>query len=214
MHRMLGLALAVTMASAGAAFADKAANAFIDPAKLLGGTAGFTNAHSTNLLAKTFSVGSAKTSGCKVKVQFKGLSGFISGEKMICLAGADACIAADPLPCSGGFGNSIVLHVPYDGVSLKAQTKADFGDVDCGKATDAVSTNTSMHCYKFDTGYDPATLCSGGGGLWVPNPTFVPGEEAIDGLVGLCQYFVSGARLPAPATPLVARDGLATPLKP
>jgi hypothetical protein len=211
MRRIIVLAFVAAIVSASAAHADKSASAFIDPAKLLGGTAGFTNANTSNLLAKTYSVGAAKTSGCKVKVQFKGLSGFADGEKMICLAGADSCIAADPMPCAGGFGNSIVLHVPYSSLSLKAGTKADFADVDCGIATNAVSTNSSIHCYKWDAGYDPDAACTG---LWIPNATFVPGSEAIDGMVGLCQYFVAGSRLPAPATPLVARDGLATPVKP
>jgi hypothetical protein len=132
---------------------------------------------------------------------------------MICLAGADACIAADPLPCGAGFGNSIVLHSIYSSLSLKSGTKADFADVDCGVATDATATNTTIFCYKFDGGYDPAALCGGGGGLWIANDTFVPGGEATDGLVGLCQYFVGGARLPAPGTGLVARDGVSTPDK-
>jgi hypothetical protein len=42
------------------------------------------------------------------KIQFKGLSGFVDGEKLLCLAGAEA----NPVG-AGFFGNSIVLHVPY-----------------------------------------------------------------------------------------------------
>jgi hypothetical protein len=213
MRRIIVLALAAAVASASGARADKTASAFIDPATVHGGTNGFSNANSTNLAAKTYSVGAAKQSGCKMKIQFKGLSGFVGGEKMICLAGADACIAANPIPCGGGFGNTIVLHVPYSSLSLKAATKADFADVDCGVATDATATNATVSCYKFDGGYDPAALCPGGGGLWIPNDTFVPGGEATDGLVGLCQYFTPSTRLPAPGSALVARDGVSTPKK-
>ena len=212
MRRMIVLALAATMCTFGMARADKSANAFVDPATEHGNTNGFENANSTNLVAKTYSVGAAKVSGCKMKVQFKGLHGFVDGEKLICLAGADACIAADPLPCSGGFGNSIVLLVPYSGISLKAQTKADFSDIGCG-ATDATSINSGMTCYKFDAGYaaDPSAACAG---LWIPNDTYVPGSEAVDGMVGACQFFTAGTRMTPPGTGIVARDGISTPFKP
>ena len=213
MRRIVVLALAAAVFSAGAARADKTAQAFIDPATKRGNPAGFENAWNGNLVAKTYSVGAAKQSGCKIKLQFKGLHNFADGEKMICLLGADACIAAHPNPCAGGFGNSVVLHVPYSALSLKAGTKADMADVDCGVASDATATNTSAFCYRFDNAYDPVNACPGGGGLWIPNPTFVGGAEATDGLVGLCQYFTPGTRLPAPASALVARDGVSTPDK-
>jgi hypothetical protein len=194
MRRIIVLALAAAIVSASGARADKAANAFIDPATLLGNTNGFTNANSANLAAKTYSVGAAKTSGCKLKLQFKGLSGFVDGEKMICVAGADACIAVPPIPCSGGFGNSIVIHAPYSALSAKAGTKADLGAIGCG-GTDATATDSSIACYKFDALYDPAALCTGSAGAWLANPDFDPLSTATDGLVGLCQWFTVDTRL-------------------
>ena len=224
MRKIIVLAFAATIVvSASAARADKSANAFIDPSRVDGGTNGFSNAYCAlsagvctgNVPTKTYSVGAAKQSACKLKVQFQRLSGFADGEKMICPAGADACIATPPLACAGtGPGTTIVLHVPYSSLSLKAATKADTADIGCASA-DAISTNTSIHCYKWDGGYNPVTTCSGQGGSWMANPNFVVGGEATDGLVGLCQWILGpGTRLTPPGTGLVARDGLSTPAKP
>ena len=210
---ILALAASACMLSAGMARADKSAQAFVDPSSLLGNANGFTNANSANLAAKTYSVGAAKQSGCKMKLQFKGLSGFVDGELMICLAGADACITS---PCNlSNFGNSIVVLPKYSSLSLKSGTKADFADVGCG-ATNAVATGASVECYKYSAPYIAgiAATCNGGGGTWLPNPTFVAGGEATDGLVGLCQWFAppnGGNRLTPPGTGLVAINGVATP---
>jgi hypothetical protein len=210
MRKTMIVALAAAVAlSAGAARADKTAQAFADPSAT--GANGFHNLYSGNKLAKTYSVGAAKASGCKIKVQFKGLTGLASGDKLICILGADACIIPPPADCTGlRFGNSVVTLVPYDTVLGKGATKVDTRDVGCG-GVDASATNADITCYKPNIAYDPATQCAGQGGLWVPNPTFIPGTEATDGSPGLCQWFVPGSqRLAGPGTGVVAVDGIST----
>lgn len=210
--RVAGLVGAVLF-SAATARADKTAEAFVDPSSLAGGAFGFKNAIASNFAAKTYSVGALKQSGCKLKFQFKGLTGFADGEKMICLAGADANLAAFPLPTTPSvwFGNTIVVHVPYSTLTLKAASKADPADIGCG-GPDATAINASTSCYKWSATYNPATTCAGQGGLWLANLTFVTGQELTDGLVGVCQWFnpAGGERLTPPATGLVARDGVTT----
>jgi hypothetical protein len=210
---ILALAAAVAL-SAGAARADKAANAFVDPTST--GAQGFKNVYSGNKLAKTYSVGGAKTSGCKIKVQFKGLTPpTANGDLLICLLGADACIVPPPGDCTGTrFGNTVVGLVPYDTVLKKGGTKLDTGPIGCG-GVDATATNTDITCYRPNGAYNPSTQCAGQGGVWLPNPDFVPGEEGTDGLLGLCQWFVAGSqRLAGPGTPIVAVDGVSTPAPP
>jgi hypothetical protein len=215
---ILGFTTAILMICAGAARADKTAQALIDPLYVSGSPSptGFINASNTcspppgTCVKNVPTVGSVKQSGCKLKILIKGLTLFADLEEMICLAGADACIANPGIPCGAGFGNTVVARVPFSTLTLKAQTKADFTDIGCG-ATNATATNTSMRCYRDDLAYDPELLCSGSLGLWTNNDTFVPATPATDGLVGHCQYFTPGTRLAPPATALVARDGVSTP---
>jgi len=218
---ILALAAAVAL-SAGAARADKAANAFADPTGT--GANGFVNVYSGNKLAKTYTVGGAKTSGCKIKVSFKGLRPpTANGDKLICLLGADACIVPPPGNCTGTrFGNTVVGIVPYDTILGKGGTKLDVGDIGCG-GTDASAINADITCYRPNAAYSvstntpgsPAAQCAGQGGTWLPNPDFVPGAESTDGLVGLCQWFVPGSqRLTGPGTPIVVVDGVSTPAPP
>jgi hypothetical protein len=211
MRKTMIVALAAAVAlSAGAARADKSANAFVDPTST--GTNGFHNLYSGNKLAKTYSVGAAKTSGCKIKIQFKNLTGLAPGDKLICLAGADACIVPPPGSCTGvRFGNTIVALLPYDPTLGKGGTKLDTRDIGCG-GVDASATGSSIACYK-PGAYNPVTQCGADGGVWINNDTFAPGAEGSDGLLGLCQWFNPGVpnRLTPPGTGLVASDGVSTP---
>lgn len=219
---MLVVLAAAVALSAGAARADKGAEPFVDPSST--GANGFVNVYSGNKLAKTYSVGGAKTSGCKIKISFKGLRPpTANGDKLICILGADACIVPPPGSCTGvRFGNSVVSLVPWDGVLLKGGTKVDTGGIGCG-GVDASATNADVTCYRPNAAYSvttntpgsPAAQCGAQGGTWLPNPDFVPGEEASDGLLGLCQWFVPGSqRLAGPGTAVVAVDGISSSAPP
>lgn len=221
--KLLALAATVCWLSAGVAQADKSANAFVDPSST--GANGFKNVYSGNKVAKTYSVGAAKQSGCKIKLQFKGLTSppTNNGDKLICLLGADACIVPPPGDCSGvRFGNTIVALVPYDTTVRKGGTKLDttiFEPAGCG-ALDATATNATITCYRPNAAYSvtstdpgsPGEQCGAQGGVWFPNPEFVPGAEKVDGLLGLCQWFAPGSqRLTGPGTGVVAVAGVSTP---
>jgi hypothetical protein len=223
MRKTLVVALAAAVAlSAGAARADKSTQAFVDGSST--GANGFKNVYSGNKLAKTYSTGSAKASGCKIKISFKGLQApTANGDKLICLLGADACLVPPPGNCNGTrFGNTVVALVPWDGTLLKGGTKIDTGPIGCG-GVDASAVNADVTCYRPNAAYSvntntpgsPVAQCAAQGGTWINNADFVPGEEGTDGLLGLCQWFVPGSqRLTGPGTGVVCVDGVSTPAPP
>ena len=222
MRKTMLVALAAAVAlSAGAARADKTTEAFTDPTST--GANGFKNVYSGNKLAKTYSVGSAKASGCKIKIQFKGLGApTANGDKLICLLGADACIVPPPGDCTGArFGNTVVALVPYDTVLKKGSTKVDTGPLGCG-LVDASATGADITCFRPDAAYGVTTntvgsaadQCETAGGTWAPNNDFVSGEEATDGLLGLCGFANEGDRLAGPGSGIVAVDGISTSAPP
>jgi hypothetical protein len=204
MRKSIGLiataALALT-ASIGWT-ADKVASSYVDTTSLSGGSAGFTNGISTNA---TYSTGSSKSSSCKIKIQFKGVTGLSDGDELICLPGAD--VKAVSLP-PGGAGNSVAMTVVYSALTGKAQGKADLrkieGGLGCG-SQDAISYNGELDCYLPDAGYDAEAACAG---IWL-----APDATSTDNLLGICQGVVPGFRIGTPASALLAEQGSTNPEK-
>jgi hypothetical protein len=205
MRKGIGLiAAAALAAAAGTGWAgDKIASSFVDNTSLSGGSNGFTNGISTNLV---YSVGASKSASCKLKVQFKGLAGLSEGDLLICLPGADVRAAGLP---AGGAGNSVVMNVKWTALTGKGIGKADLRNLalGCG-STDSVSWNGEMDCYLPDPGYNPATQCGADGGLWL-----APIDVDKDNLLGICQGAVLGFRITPPGSGLLAVQGGTNPLK-
>jgi len=205
MRKGIGLIAAAALAvAAGTGWAgDKQGNSFVDISSLSGGSNGFTNGISTNLV---FSVGASKSSSCKLKVQFKGLTGLSDGDLLICLPGADVKAAGLP---AGGAGNSVVMNVEWTALTGKGIGKADLRNfaLGCG-STDAISWNGELDCYLPDGAYNPATQCGSDGGLWL-----APTDPTKDNILGICQGAVLGFRITPPSSGLLAEQGGTNPLK-
>jgi hypothetical protein len=185
------------IAFAGVAWAggDKAQTAFADVSSIDGGAHGFSNGVSS---------GSSKTTGCTTQIQMKGLSGVNAGDMVICTGSADVLASALP---AGGAGNSVVWRVPAKAGAIKIKSSVAIITVagqHCGSAK-AISFNAETRCYKDDPGYDPAAACAtipAPGALWVAAPTNTTG------LLGLCQGFALGDRIPPPSSGEIARTGM------
>lgn len=205
MRKGIGMiaAAALTVAAGTGWAGDKESSSFVDNTSLSGGSNGFTNGISTNLV---FSTGSSKASACKVKVQFKGLTGLSDGDELICIPGAD--VLGGPLP-PGGAGNSVVMNVVWTALTGKGLGKADLRNfaIGCG-AVDAVNWNGELNCYLPDGAYNPATQCASDGGIWL-----APLDPDKDNLLGICQGVVLGFRITPPGSGLVAIHGSTQPLK-
>jgi hypothetical protein len=193
------------LTASGSIAGDKIGSSFVDNTSLSGGSNGFTNAISTNAV---YSVGASKSAACKLKVQFKGLTGLSDGDLLICLPGAD--VKATGLP-AGGAGNSVAMTVKWTALTGKALGKADLrniaGGLGCG-SVDSISWNGELDCYLPDGGYNAATQCASDGGLWL-----APADPTKDNLLGICQGVVLGFRLTPPGSGLLAVQGSTNPLK-
>lgn len=198
-------ALVVGLMTSASLAADKIGSSFVDNTSLSGGSNGFTNGISTNLV---FSTGASKSASCKLKVQFKGVAGLSDGDALICLPAAE--VKAAGLPASGA-GNSVVMEAVYSTLTLKAQGKADLtniiGGLGCG-STDAISWSGEMDCYLPDGSYNAATQCGSDGGIWL-----APDDPTKDNLIGICQGVALGFRITPPSSGLLAVQGSTNPLK-
>ncbi len=127
-------------------------------------------------------------------------------QPIVCLVGSDAFLSILP---GGAFGTTVVFAGAFDSRG-KLRLRADLRSIGCGAVTETLSLNRSFSCYATDVGsYDPASACGAAGMLWVaPDPS-----APADALVGICQALSpgTGERLPPPAAPLVAADGLFLP---
>ena len=206
MRKSIGLfaAAALVVAASTSWAGDKSGEAFVDTSSLAGGSNGFTNGISTNLV---YSTGASKSAACKIKVQFKGLTGLADGAELICIGSADVKASIFP----AGAGNSALLTAVWDQLTGKALGKADLrrvaGGVGCG-SLDAINYDNDMDCYLPDAGYDPATQCATDGALWV-----AAAAESTDNFLGICQGGAPGFRITPPGSGLLASQGATQPMK-
>lgn len=130
----------------------------------------------------------------------------LAGQPVVCLVGSDAFLSILP---GGALGTTVVFSGAFDARG-KLRLVADLRSIGCGSVTETLSLNRSFDCYATDVdAYDPAATCGAAGMLWVaPDPAAAP-----DALVGVCQALSpgTGERMPPPAAPLLAADGVFLP---
>jgi hypothetical protein len=206
--RKLVLAVAVAVAAASPALAgpkDGTKDSLIG----INGLAG--NATIDNTLTAV----TMKSKGCKLQLQMKDVLGLANGAVLICVAGADVISPpALPLPA----GNSVVFLAEYDAAKGAVKMKADLTEIGCGSA-DNIQWGGDLRCYLDSPGYrGPSSpgvswdsLCAGVPMGALPNTATSPDKlvlnPALNVIVGLCQGFVAGQRIPPPASAEICRRG-------
>ena len=157
-----------------------------------------------------------KSKGCKLQIKAKDVT-LSDGDIVICIAEADVA-DANTLGSLGGNGAILAGEAKSGKLKIKADlTEVPVAGNACG-GLEVLQYNGNVRCYRDDATYrsnDP------GAGTWrdacasmapsiqslAPSESTLKVNDTVPAIIGICQMFTIGDRIPGPSSALWAQQG-------